>query len=896
MIFVTLRWIVSMALTLAEEPRLVITPAQPEYTAAVGNPLAFTCKAEVPDPTLITDLKWISPEGLEIGVGDSDGGLIYERIFTEDATEDDGDNGDTPRRQLFFSSVQESDSGNYTCRATYTSSQTLSASVKLSTRVPIKWIDVPAEQHATLGEEYKVRCIVNANPAPQVRWLKDGVAISKRWRHSHQSRVKETFESKYLPQSDGILIRNVSREDAGIFTCRASVELTGDLSEKKIILKIIVPPKFKNVIEDIEAIEDMSARLDCEAEGEPTPTYEFIDANGEPIIGRPGFVINPNTGILVIEEVKRENAGEYKCRASNDGGTIEAVSRLRVITKPTIVSFINATGVQNKDITIECIARGDPLPEIVFLKEGSDNTYKIGVNTLDPRVSVEASIGGSGIGGEPDSAVARLSISGATRSDDGLYKCYAENSGGIAERMGHITVEFRPNFDDTPMKEMWTWSQRPVNLTCRASSIPNATINWWNSRYNALIDENDPRYRIYNKDGESTLLVTPEDDSFYGEYRCLAENKHGKAEHLITLKQAHVPQPPTQATFQTVTATTITFKIFGPQNTGGRELTSYAVQYRKQNEEWTDENPSKEWPIESPYILENLEPQTAYVFRFFARNPVGFSTYGAQTQYMMPKRAAPEKPKILATPTGGIVHSAYSQKYDLAWRIMPDNGLPIDNFQIVYFPARNSTVGSYWTEAGPSIRKEVGPGVVSFEIKNLKPDTFYKVEIRAHNAIGFSEPTDIIVKTAKDPSRKTTKSSAISTTSATTVGTIGSIEATEQQSMDYLSGSNIVALAVVVAVLIIFIIVDTTCCLTKRVGAIAWIYTRTCGKSNHEKISEENNGTDKSPLQNELEERETAPMINGNNEKKAPVSNSVESFPDMKKSASKTSVAKDSIV
>jgi hypothetical protein len=56
---------------------------------------------------------------------------------------------------------------------------------------------------------------------------------------------------------------------------------------------------------------------------------------------------------------------------------------------------------------------------------------------------------------------------------------------------------------------------------------------------------------------------------------------------------------------------------------------------------------------------------------------------------MMPKRAAPEKPKILANPTGGIVHSAYSQKYDLAWRIMPDNGLPIDNFQIVYFPVSN---------------------------------------------------------------------------------------------------------------------------------------------------------------------------------------------------------------
>ncbi|KAK2708069.1 hypothetical protein QYM36_015680 [Artemia franciscana] len=163
--------------TLAEEPRLVITPAQPEYTAAVGNPLAFTCKAEVPDPTLITDLKWISPEGLEIGVGDS--------ISTETYYQ----NGDTPTLSLEFSSFHESNSGNYTCRATYTSSQTLSASVKLSNQASINWIDVPTEQRAILGKEYKVRCNVTANPAPRVRWLKDGVAISKKSTHHNSVRL-----------------------------------------------------------------------------------------------------------------------------------------------------------------------------------------------------------------------------------------------------------------------------------------------------------------------------------------------------------------------------------------------------------------------------------------------------------------------------------------------------------------------------------------------------------------------------------------------------------------------------------------------------------------------------------------------------------------------------------
>ncbi|KAK2706305.1 hypothetical protein QYM36_016367 [Artemia franciscana] len=144
----------------------------------------------------------------------------------------------------------------------------------------------------------------------------------------------ETFGSQYLPQSDGILIRNVSREDAGVFTCRANV-----WNEKNIILnlsidfrmtsflnikvcdfttkylvsfQIIVPTKIKKDIEEIEAIEGMPVRLDCEAEGEPTPAYEFMDPHGQNITGQPGFSSTPYPGILLIEKVKREYAGIYK--------------------------------------------------------------------------------------------------------------------------------------------------------------------------------------------------------------------------------------------------------------------------------------------------------------------------------------------------------------------------------------------------------------------------------------------------------------------------------------------------------------------------------------------------------------------------------------------------------
>ncbi len=46
------------------------------------------------------------------------------------------------------------------------------------------------------------------------------------------------------------------------------------------------------------------------------------------------------------------------------------------------------------------------------------------------------------------------------------------------------------------------------------------------------------------------------------------------------------------------------------------------------------------------YILENLQPQTTYDFRFGAKNLVGFSEWGAGQQLTMPRRGPPESPII----------------------------------------------------------------------------------------------------------------------------------------------------------------------------------------------------------------------------------------------------------
>lgn len=48
----------------------------------------------------------------------------------------------------------------------------------LSPLVGITWEDAPITQYASLDEDYKVRCVVRANPPANIDWLKESLIIS----------------------------------------------------------------------------------------------------------------------------------------------------------------------------------------------------------------------------------------------------------------------------------------------------------------------------------------------------------------------------------------------------------------------------------------------------------------------------------------------------------------------------------------------------------------------------------------------------------------------------------------------------------------------------------------------------------------------------------------------
>ena len=96
-----------------------------------------------------------------------------------------------------------------------------------------------------------------------------------------------------------------------------------------------------------------------------------------------------------------------------------------------------------------------------------------------------------------------------------------------------LQVEFPPTFEEQPMSEQWSWDQNPINLTCIATAIPNATITWWYRDREINREIIDRNYRVFGHGPRSDLIVTPLDLQYYGRYTCKAINPHGEAFYEI---------------------------------------------------------------------------------------------------------------------------------------------------------------------------------------------------------------------------------------------------------------------------------------------------------------------------------------------------------------------------
>lgn len=479
--------------------------------------------------------------------------------------------------------------------------------------------------------------------------------------------------------------------DDGKYTCRAAVISTGELKDQHINVEVQIRPQVLPFPNAVEAVEGQTYSMFCNATGKPVPEFTWVRSiDQQNLVDEDRFRINKFTGQMNILRVVKEDYGKYKCIAKNTAGVDEAEVFMNVLVVPKIHELINITVGVGEDRSIICKATGRPAPQVTFRRWASQDELTPGQQPNDDRLVLEQYFNE-----ELGESSGTLSITGAVRSDDGLYECVARNKGETAFKVGHIAVEFEPNFEHMiHLPPVYSWEERRANLSCFAQAIPNATIEW---RLNERLikDLYDRNYEIVEQGPRSDLLINPLSPKYYTAYTCIATNRMGQAKHVMHLRLGARPGAIPQALPRDVTATTITFEIYPPATDPGMNLTAYHVQYINERDKDWNNALNRTWSPDSPYIVEGLLPQTSYNFRFAARNLVGVGPWSANKLQATPRRSPPATPEYRHSPVEDaddeegsepMVLSPYPDHFELRWQVPADNGERIDYYQIRYCP------------------------------------------------------------------------------------------------------------------------------------------------------------------------------------------------------------------
>ncbi|XP_039427778.1 vascular endothelial growth factor receptor kdr-like isoform X2 [Corvus cornix cornix] len=117
-----------------------------------------------------------------------------------------------------------------------------------------------------------------------------------------------------------LLIPNVTREQSGLYRCRAQNQhnSTDTLEQhSQLLVREKAAPYVIQNLTDLEVNISGKILLECKVSGTPEPQVTWRK-NGYPISAASGISMENNT--LVIERVKKDDEGLYECRASNDLG------------------------------------------------------------------------------------------------------------------------------------------------------------------------------------------------------------------------------------------------------------------------------------------------------------------------------------------------------------------------------------------------------------------------------------------------------------------------------------------------------------------------------------------------------------------------------------------------
>uniref|UniRef100_A0A4W5NTC5 Heparan sulfate proteoglycan 2 n=1 Tax=Hucho hucho TaxID=62062 RepID=A0A4W5NTC5_9TELE len=418
------------------------------------------------------------------------------------------------------------DSGTYVCTARNNEGTTetrVEVIVEGGAQVPVTpRASVPDPLMVVVeGQTTTLRCDAHGFPAPKITWSKLRAPLP--WRH------KVVDNTLILP--------SVGRADSGEYICNATNSM--GTTEVTVMLDVETPPYATSLPDDVAVRVGEVIRLQCLAHGTPPLLFQWTKLNGS-LSTR----ADVQGGDLQINLAKPEDAGTYKCVATNNVGTSEAHAKVTV-RSPLAVRVSPQVEVKARGSAVEftCSAAGGLGTTMEWLKEGGalppnhhikDGTVMVG-NSVEFECQAigepQPTVRWSRVGGPLPAHImvkgGMLKIEQVSDADAGQYRCTATNDVGSVQSQVVLHVQSLPQIAALPELNEVTVGSDAV-LPCVASGYPVPAIKW----SKVLDGELPPKCRqVVN-----TLTVPEVTHEDSGTYVCTASNKQGKVEALTTLK------------------------------------------------------------------------------------------------------------------------------------------------------------------------------------------------------------------------------------------------------------------------------------------------------------------------------------------------------------------------
>ncbi|XP_037324543.2 neural cell adhesion molecule 1b isoform X6 [Pungitius pungitius] len=257
----------------------------------------------------------------------------------------------------------------------------------------------------------------------------------------------------------------------------------------------------------------------CEAVG-VAKHIDWFGPNGDRIEpNRPDITVTRNdesSSTLTLYKAGEENAGTYKCVATNGDQQGESTVKVKIYQK---VTFTNAPSPQEfnegDNAILVCDVISSPPPTVFWKYKGA-------------RIQMQKDVRFKVLGNN------HLQIRGIKKTDEGSYICEGRlmARGEVDLRVIRVVVNVLPTIRVWQSEVNATADVgQPAMLTCAVDGYPEPMVTWTR---NEVVLEAGEKYS-FNEDGsEMTLLdVTKLDE---GEYTCIAKNKAGESEKELSLR------------------------------------------------------------------------------------------------------------------------------------------------------------------------------------------------------------------------------------------------------------------------------------------------------------------------------------------------------------------------